>query len=173
MKRTFLVTGYPRTRGTWLAAYLSSGDTLCLHEPILAVGKSFPAMVDYVASLPHRNVGISDSCIPSMRSLFALVYRDSPVLVVERPKAVCLSSLLKYYGINDGPEMCRAGKVFDETERGLQSLEEHFRTVKRISFDSLATLEGARTAWEFCCPGEPFDQHRYQAMDRIVCNPKI
>jgi len=173
MKRTFLVTGYPRTRGTWLAAFLSSGDTLCLHEPILMFNRHFPPMADYIAGLPYRNVGISDSCIPSMSSLFALVYAESPVLVVERDKATCLASLIRYYGLTDRSRLLRAEKAFDDTERGLQHLEEHFRTVKRISFDSLATLEGARMAWEFCCPGEPFDQHRYQAMDRIVCNPKI
>jgi hypothetical protein len=174
VKRLFLVTGYPRSRTAWLAAFLSSGRTLCLHEPIMRFGQNFLPMVEYIESLPHRNVGISDSAIPALRGMFAMVYKTAPVLVVERPKKACLESLKNYYGLGwDSGKVLRAEKAFDETCLGLQALEEHFSTVKRISFESLATVEGARVAWEFCCPGEAFDQHRYQAMDRIVCNPKL
>lgn len=173
MKRRFLVTGYPRSRGSWLAAFLSSGPTLCLHEPILRFNRQFVPMVEYVESLPHANVGISDSCIPAMRIMFAMPYKHCPVLVVERDKETCLKSLKNHYDLCWAAENLLAEKAFDETERGLQALEEHFRHVKRISFDSLNTVAGARVAWEFCCPGEPFDEHRYQAMNSIVCNPKI
>lgn len=169
MSRVFLVTGYPRSRTSWLAMFLSSGPTLCLHEPIMMFDQQFTRMVEYVAALPHANIGIADSAIPAQRSLYALVYREAPVLVVERDKAQALASLKTFYRRNDGlPE-----KAFDEAETGLHALPDHFRTVKRISFESLGTVEGARDAWEFCCPGQPFDEPRYRAMDRIVCNPKI
>lgn len=177
VKRLFLVTGYPRSRTAWLAAYLSSGPTLCLHEPIMRFNQHFLPLVEYIEDLPHKNVGISDSAIPKLRSMFALVFSEAPVLVIERDKRECLSSLNRHYEITE--EACDAGrrlrseKAFDETERGLQALGDHFSNVKRISFDSLNTVEGARVAWEFCCPGESFDEHRYQAMNRIVCNPKI
>lgn len=131
-------------------------------------------MVEYVESLPHENVGISDSAIPALRGMFGLVYKEAPVMVVERDKATCLKSLKVHYGIGwEDAKALRAEKAFDETERGLQSLGDHFSKVKRIPFESLGTVDGAREAWEFCCPGEPFDEHRYQAMNRIVCNPKI
>ena len=115
MKRTFLVTGYPRTRGTWLAAFLSSGDTLCLHEPILMFNRHFPPMADYIAGLPYRNVGISDSCIPSMSSLFALVYAESPVLVVERDKAggACLN-----VGCIPSKALINAAKLYEKIQHG-------------------------------------------------------
>jgi hypothetical protein len=152
-----------------MAAFLSSGATLCLHEPITWFSMNFLAMAEYVKNLPHQNVGISDSGILVKRVLFSALYRECPVLVIERNKSIALDSHRRHYGVFlDG----RAEKAFDETERGLQALEAFFSTVKRISFDSLGTAAGARVAWDFCCPNQPFDEARYQAMDRIVCNPK-
>lgn len=134
-------------------------------------------MVEYIEALPHKNVGISDSAIPALRGMFGIPYGECPVLVVERDRKDCVSSFNRHYEI--GNEACDAGrrrrteKAFDETDSGLQALEEHFRHVKRISFDSLDTAAGARVAWEFCCPDQPFDEHRYLSMNRISCNPRF
>lgn len=125
-------------------------------------------MVEFVEQLPHENIGIADSAIPALRAMFSVVYRDCPVLVVERDKAEALASHLAYFGFRDG----RTEKAFDDAERGLQALEEHFTTVKRISFESLNSENGMRAAWDACCAGEPFDEFRARAMGWVLCNPK-
>ena len=171
MKRVFLITGFPRSRTGWLSVFLSSGDTLCLHEPISQFNGQFVPMVEYLATIPSPNLGISDSGIAEKAGLYSMTFPSASVMVIERSKEDSFRSHRAYYGSLYSEETTQ--KAFDVRERGLQSLDQEFQNVKRIPFASLETVEGARVAWEFCCPGKPFDQHRYQAMNRIVCNPKL
>lgn len=49
----FIITGFPRTRSAWFAAYLTSGTTYCYHEA---------TFTDEDLDLPgYENVGSSDS----------------------------------------------------------------------------------------------------------------
>lgn len=165
----FLITGFPRCRSTWLSAYLSTGETLCEHEPYYQFSQNFVWMAGHIDALPYPNVGISDPGIAVYWKTYQKLWPHARVLIVDRSKAEALASHRKYFSRWGGT----MEKVFDHIETGLQALPEHFPVVKRLPFDALNTLSGARAAWEFCCPNQPFEPFRYQAMQRIVCNPKL
>ena len=53
MPKRFFITGLPRSRTAWMAAFMTSGNAVCLHEP-----RNWAAMWNHDGA---QHVGISDS----------------------------------------------------------------------------------------------------------------
>ncbi len=107
MTQKFVITGLPRTRGAWLAAYFSQGDVLCYHEATL----NFSDMD--VEGYTH--VGNSDSgytiCPDWVEEL-----GDHKLVVVHRNPLVVTESLKKV-GFGDLTEqMVRQADVLRKLE---------------------------------------------------------
>lgn len=75
MPKHFLITGLPRSRTAWLAAFMSAGNCVCLHEP-----RNWESVF---ASDGPKFVGISDSGLGFQLGRIMQDY-DMPVLIVER-----------------------------------------------------------------------------------------
>jgi hypothetical protein len=81
----FIITGHPRTRSAWFAAYLTCGDTYCSHEGI------------YYNNWPegYENVGTADSSFPFLKSLVDIELGDYKLIVIERDIETVRASVLR------------------------------------------------------------------------------
>lgn len=85
----FFITGLPRSRTSWFASFMSSGDVFCHHEALNGC-KSKEEFYQKL-NLPYRIVGNSDC---------GLAYTDfqklnAPTLIIHRDKEEVVESLVK------------------------------------------------------------------------------
>jgi len=76
----FFITGLPRSRTAWMAAFLTGGDVLCHHELM----KFCPTRECFYQAFRHPKVriGNSDSGLPLTE--FQRVFPDAPTVIIER-----------------------------------------------------------------------------------------
>lgn len=91
----FFITGLPRSRTSWFASFMSSGDIFCHHEAMNRC-KSTEEFYEKL-KLPYRLVGDADC---------GLAYSDfqklnSPTLIIHRDKHEVLESLISSGITND------------------------------------------------------------------------
>jgi hypothetical protein len=87
----FVITGMPRSRTSWFAAYLTHGDTFCHHEAI-----HFNKSMDMPG---YKNVGNSDSGYP-LNEAWAKELGNHKIVIVHRDIDEVVESL-SYVGIHD------------------------------------------------------------------------
>jgi hypothetical protein len=87
----FVITGLPRSRTSWFAAYLTHGDTFCHHEAI-HFGKPM-----FMPGYTH--IGNADSGYP-MHPKWAEELGDHKVVVIHRDIDEVVASLA-YVGVHD------------------------------------------------------------------------
>lgn len=85
----FFITGLPRSRTAWMAAYLTGGDVLCHHELM----KFCKSKEEFYQSFRHPalRVGDSDSGLPDTE--FQKIFPRAPTIIIERPLDDVLQSL--------------------------------------------------------------------------------
>lgn len=92
----FFITGLPRSRTSWFASFMSSGDVFCHHEALNRC-KTKDEFYQKM-KLPYRLVGNSDC---------GLAYTDfqerfnSPTLIIHRDKYEVLESLIENWITQD------------------------------------------------------------------------
>ena len=118
MKPTFLITGMPRARTAWLAAFLSDQGAHCFHD-LLAKSKDVEAAVDTAVGSDHRVSGISDNGLVYFHERVHGLLPDAKWVVVKRDPTECKNSA-DLCGMGSGwdpwDHMRRADTV--ATERG-------------------------------------------------------
>ncbi len=144
----FIVIGLPRSGTTWLANWLTTERSLCLHDPF-ALG--WPEQWQFDA----RQRGIS--CTGAYTVKGFMEQYDCPVAIIDRDPAVCDASLEKIgfpsvAGLRD-VLLAQRGKVF--------------------AFDALWQESGARTLWNHLLPGVRFDPLRYRLLQDIQVQPHM
>jgi len=77
----FLVCGMPRARTTWIAKFLSYGDTVCEHEPSLG----FRSLDDISAYFLRPNIGASDSPMTFLCHEVKRRFPDLRIVILSRP----------------------------------------------------------------------------------------
>lgn len=163
MTRHF-ITGLPRSRTAWLAAYFSTGKAFCYHEPMARISS-----LDQIAGLydlpQYDHVGISDSGLGFFTK--EIIERFAPrTIIVERdPDAVRRS--LQSIGIPDRFYV----KVLAEA---LGSVPES-PLVLRVPFDALRDPQVMEQVHRHLVPSVPFDPMRFALMSKLMveCNPAM
>lgn len=142
----FIVLGLPRSGTTWLANWLTTDTTLCLHDPF-AVGmpESWPA--------DHRARGIS--CTGAFLMPHWLAEYRCPIAVIEREPASCDRSLAQL-GL---PPTSPLRELLDRVPG------------RRFAFDALWAEDTARALWTFLLPDRPFDALRYRLLRSMQVQP--
>ena len=74
MTNKFIITGHPRSRSAWFAAYLTCGDTFCTHEGLLR---------DYWPE-GYKNSGTADSSFSLVQRLVNEDFADSTLVMIDR-----------------------------------------------------------------------------------------
>lgn len=149
---TFFVTGMPRSRTAWMAAWLTTDNTFCFHD---------------VMTRPHLDLSGPGSCKYVGYSgpevcLEARKYSGIPCVTIHRSKEQALASFLKI--VKQHPEVKLTEKEiaqwWDERETLLGGLPG-----KHVSFDLLNNESTMRNLWNYLMPGIPFDAARYRLMN--------
>lgn len=142
----FIVIGLPRSGTTWIANWLTTDRSLCLHDP-------FAIAMPEAWERDRRKFGIS--CTLSYLLDGWLDRFDCPVAIIDRNTEACDASL-QAMGFSDTKVLQHAfsqakGRVF--------------------SFDDLWLEPSARALWSYVLPGEPFDVLRYRQLVRTQVQP--
>lgn len=137
----FIVLGLPRSGTAWLANWLTTDTTLCLHDPFNALPEDWPR--------DARTFGVS--CTGAYLLPKWLEAQECPVAVIERDPEECAASL-------------RANGL-----PGLAGLPEALARVsgRRWRFEDLWIEEKARELWAFLLPDVPFDALRYRLLREL------
>ncbi len=149
--RNFLITGLPRSRTAWMAAFMSTCRVLCRHEPLKALS-SIKDMPSVMLSDNHTHVGASDSGA-GLFLPWIMANMPMPVLVIERDlRDVQLSMSTIGFPIGDALEqlLCE-----------LRAYRNH-PDVMWVAFDSLNEKRTMLKIWEHLVPGLQFDNDRFE-----------
>lgn len=142
----FIVTGLPRSGTTWLANWLTTGASLCLHDPFaIGLPDAWPS--------DERLRGISCTfayCVKPWLDQY-----DCPIAIIERDPADCDKSLSRI-GLPD--------------THSYQHLLQDAKG-RRFAFDNLWTEGGARELWDYLLPAVPFDALRYRVLQDMQIQP--
>jgi hypothetical protein len=143
----FIVLGLPRSATTWLANWLTTDRTLCLHDPF---ARSLPETWDAGGKL----LGIS--CTGAYLMPTWLAQFDCPVAIIERDPAECDACLAKL-GL---PDTAPLREPLANTEG------------RRFKFADLWNEDTARELWAHLLPGLPFDAARYRLLREMRIEPR-
>lgn len=146
----FVVTGLPRSATTWLAVWLTTNESLCLHDPF-SMGWPDKWQRD------GRRFGISCTGIYLMPEILAR--HDCPTAIIERDPVDCQASADRI-GFKDSQ--------FDKLKAMLDKAEG-----RRFRFDDLWDEDRARDLWEFLVPGLEFDSLRYRQLSQMQIQPHM
>ncbi|WP_423256278.1 hypothetical protein [Dyella sp. KRB-257] len=142
----FIVLGLPRSGTTWLANWLTTDDTLCLHDPFaLGMPETWP--------LDKRLRGISCTAAALMRRW--LSGYCCPIAVIERHPSDCDRSLQRL-GLQD--TALYADALVHAPGR-------------RFRFEDLWNEEAAEQLWKYLLPTTAFDRTRYRLLRSMRIEP--
>ncbi len=144
----FIVLGLPRSATTWLANWLTTERSLCLHEPF---SYGMPA----AWPIDERLRGISCTAAYLMRGW--LENYDCPTALIERDPVACDASL-RAIGL---PGTAPITRLFNQADG------------RRFAYESLWHEEGARELWNFLLPHVPFDRLRYRLLQDMQIQPHM
>lgn len=144
----FIVLGYPRSGTTWIANWLTTDRTLCLHDPF-----SHGAPETWPRDGRFRGI----SCTGAYVMPDWLGGYDCPIAVIDRDVDDCERSL-RAIGMPD----CRAVLPTLAAARG-----------RRFAFDDLWHADGAAALWDFLLPEIPFDALRYELLQSMQVQPHM
>jgi len=158
----FFIAGLPRSRTAWLAAFLSTGSSICYHDPSVRMSK-----LEDIGSLydahGYTHVGISDSALSFWADTIVEMY-EPRTLIVGRDVSEVIASLR---AINcPGEELC------DEATVRLSALRGH-PLVKWVPFHALSVERVVELVWFHLLPGVPFDVARWREFDKLNIQTKF
>lgn len=149
MERTpldFIVLGLPRSATTWLANWLTTDRSLCLHDPFAhGLPETWPR--------DHRLRGIA--CTGAAMMPHWLGGYACPIAVIVRESEDCDRSLYRL-GLPD---------------TGLVQVALNESPGKRFAFDDLWSEHSARELWCYLLPSVPFDELRYRLLRDMNVQP--
>lgn len=144
----FIVLGLPRSGTTWLANWLTTESSLCLHDPFaLGTPERWPR--------DDRRFGIS--CTGAYLFPRWLGQQQCPIAVIERDADACDASLARM-GMGNTKHLHRA----------LASAPG-----RRWAFGDLWNESAARELWQHLLPAIPFDALRYRVLQAIQVQPHM
>lgn len=148
MPKHFLITGLPRSRTAWMAAFMSYGSTVCLHEP-----RNWESVFD---SDGPKFVGISDSGLGFQLDRILYEYA-CPALIIDRPLADVEASLK---ALDTGLPKTN----FCELLKNKLSEFPASTQVMRVPYAALNDMRVMQKIFFHLTPGEPFDEGRFHSM---------
>ena len=141
---SFIVLGLPRSGTTWLANWLTTDRTLCLHDPF---AESMPG------KWPRDGRRLGISCTGAYLMPNWLAQQRCPVAIIEREPADCAASL--------GADVAALRAALDAAQG------------RRWAFDDLWREEPAKALWRYLLPGVPFDALRYRMLRGMQVQPHM
>ena len=149
----FFVTGLPRSRTAWMSAFLSTGETLCLHEPCCLISQidQLPAVLDTTF---YKHMGFADSGL-GFHIEWILENLKPRTLIIERDVAEVEESFRKAGLVANNFYYC------DLLAQTLLEFRDH-PLVKWVHFNSLGHKRVMQDIYWWLMPGMAFDEARYE-----------
>lgn len=155
-RKPFFVTGMPRSRTAWLAAWLTTGPTVCFHDP---PGNAFPAI-----TTATDRTGMSGPEVCTAFADYSASYPSAPWLVVQRRDSYpAFKKVLDRYL---KPEEIVLRGWWNDRLRVLEDVINGPRTLT-IDFTDLDHPNIARAVWDHLLPDQPFDATRYEILNSL------
>lgn len=157
----FFITGMPRSRTAWLANWLTTDRSLCVHDPVGSV----------VPVIGGKLVGVSGPEVCCAWDSFRAAWPDSPWLVVTRADAKYAFKrvLSEHMEIPDQFDTWWAGRL----ELLAQIVADGGARVLSVKFEDLDREETARTIWRHLLPELPFDRERWELLNDLTVTQDI
>ena len=149
----FFVTGLPRSRTAWMSAFLSTGETLCYHEPSYQIAKieELPRLYD---STFYRHIGVSESGL-GFHIEWILENIKCRTLIIERDIGDVEESMREMGIPMDRFYYC------DLLLQTLLDVKNH-PLVKWVHFNSLVHKRVMQDIYWWLMPGMAFDEQRWE-----------
>lgn len=158
MKATpFLVTGMPRSMTAWLSVFLTTGTSLCYHEPTWKIS-DIKQLRSLYESQFYKFVGIADHALGFFLPEILQSLRPRTVVVWRDPKEV-QDSLAKI-------GLPRTNFV-DLLAEAIAPFHNH-PLVLWVPFEALNEKRTAQKIFWHLMPGEPFDEPRYEELSKMM-----
>ena len=156
----FIVTGLPRSRSAWIAAFLTDGPVFCHHELIrdCADASEFPRRFD---ATPGEIHGDSDTILPGFYPALREALRNVRFAFVWRDREDVISSALNA-GAELGIYNIPRNKVIPATlEQGLSMIRYDYPDAPTWQYDQLED-EGAVRDLHAYCTQQPWNPDRFR-----------
>lgn len=149
----FFVTGLPRSRTAWMAAFLSTGESLCMHEPSYKMS-SIEDLRPILDSTFYKYIGVSDSGLGYFAP-WIIENLQCRMLVIERDFPDVADSLVKLgFDLRYIHDYCNA------LMGPLLAVKAH-PLVKWVHFNSLVHKRVMQDIYWWLMPGMAFDEARW------------
>ncbi len=160
----FFITGLPRSRTAWLANWLTTDDSLCLHDGTL----SSHSLEEYARKLLDaqqlRFMGDSNSGLGFIHEHVTALFPGCKWVVIERDRSMAFLSFRMAFGQYESEDESR--RKFDRLAERLWQLKQRPGTMV-IEFDDLEDLEVCRKLWFHCIPKVRFDEERWRLLNGL------
>lgn len=161
--RNFAVFALPRSRSSWLGAFLTWKDWTCYHEPTIGLKR-----VEDLDLLLHRpRIGVVDT---AWALLWPEVIDRDPglrIVTLERPRAEIIESTRRVLACDEA----LVNAQLDRLDLALSEIKK-LSGVLSIQAKSLDSLEGVKKVFEFCLPYK-LDPDWYNHLRSINIQPDL
>lgn len=161
----FFITGLPRSRTGWMAAWLTTATSLCLHDGLLGC-TNLDAFAERLAAGHRAFNGDSDSALLLYQRQLRKQFPQARWVVIQRSPTTCYQSVRKAFPDLATPRDTQL--LFDRAMDELHSLEKHALCVE---FEELDQVKSASDIWDHCLPGLTFDKERWQLFNGLKIEP--
>lgn len=178
MTQLNLIVSLPRTRTAWVANYLTYGPSWCAHDALKdcdSIGQVELWLDGIPASRPHlRSIGVSDSGLALFYPLWKDRFPHARIVVLVQPWERAAASFLEafrehhYPGLGP-PDPGATRDHFRRLDACVQRVRAEWplEQLLVLSAEQLDNPAHTRRLWEFCVPGEPWDEERWRMLDAL------
>lgn len=161
----FVVTGLPRSRTAWMAAFLSTGETLCLHEPSYRM-MSIEDLNEILDTNFYKHIGVSESGL-GFFAPWILENLQCRMLVIERDFGDVERSMRKFgFPPQFSYDYCAV------VMESLLAVKRH-PLVKWVHFNSLVNKRVMQDIYWWLMPGMAFDEARWTEFEGMKIEADI
>lgn len=155
MNPPFFITGLPRSRTAWLAAWLTTDSAICYHDP------QGVTLEELQAANPGRRVGISgpETC------LLWEQYPEAPWVIVRRESQAALRAFMEVAFDRLKVSDEALAQFWDGRLQLLNRMQGKHTLV--VEFDELNREEWGKAIWEHIHPQSPFDSERWRLFNGL------
>lgn len=150
MPNRFFITGLPRSRTAWMAAFMSAGNSFCLHEP-----RNWTSVWQGNGAGVHA--GISDSGLGFQLENIIDTYAPR-ILIIDRPIAEVEASLA---ALNTGLPRTNFCEIL---HKSLSKFNTGEKNIMRVPYHLLSDMRTVQKVFWHLTPFEPFDEGRFLKM---------
>lgn len=164
IKHPFLITGLPRSRTSWLAAFLTTGKSHCYHSGILGC-RSFD---DYKRKLSGPKLFMGDSFTDTVL-FYDDIHRTFPGarwVVVRRDYQEAYLAYRKAFP--DLHTALEAQEIFERIHNQFDSIP---NDACSVYFEDLNQRGVIKAIWEHCLPDIDWDEQRWKLFNGLKIEP--